>query len=800
MQPSNGNDESRTSSPTGSDPGISAAPLNQAIKIFARIRPRKANPNIRDKANEAGGLINHTKEHFGFRFDRVFDDRATQEEVFDHVAKDIIQSVLDGFNATIFAYGQTGSGKTFTITGGAERYSDRGLIPRTVQFIFKQIAQRPKYQYQIAISYLEIYNENGYDLLDDSRDAKRLEDLPKVILRESDEQQVYLQNLSCHPATNEEEALNWLFTGDTNKMIAETPSNPASSRSHCLFIISVTSREEGSDVIRKSKLHLVDLAGSERVAKTGIDGTLLKEAKSINLSLHFLEHVIVALHEKALGKRTHIPYRNSMMTSILRDSLGGNCKTCMIATIATEDHLLEESISTCRFAQRVALISNRVSVNEELDPYMIIARLKQQIQQLKAELALARGESSSDEPLPDYELARLQDMLRAYLAGDDSAVLFTDYRKVVAGFNFLRQWLKGRNEASSAGPGTDGGAMAMSVAGGADPREVAQLKQLIAQRDTEISVLIPMVNQYKAKVRALEDGRQVSSNNALAKSPIRKGQSDSVFSSSSSLASAPSVSTPNLASMPPSLTNSQVALFQQQPSEDSLPSRSSASITEAEKDALLESFKASYPPMESIEQQKAVLKERYARAKELGQSAHLLREEIKRSKDKLSCLRANFDPSTLPPSSASSCLDLIEAEEAKLREFVSQRTAQYKVQFQELKELKMEIEHLQHLLDKAKMQFNRDFTLWLQSHTSAPAAPPSASPVPARSHTPLAPIPTSFVASSPNGSVPIRHQATPTASRSAAWGTPSPNGTPAPRAKLVASPAPSAAGTSADSA
>ncbi|KAI9219806.1 P-loop containing nucleoside triphosphate hydrolase protein [Blastocladiella britannica] len=355
----------------GTDNGTeSTAPLNQAIRIFARIRPRKANANIRDTSTSGGatkvvvdgpipgddnapqlhfhvprdetlGLINNSREHFGFRFDRVFDDRTTQEEVFDHVAKDIILSVLDGFNATVFAYGQTGSGKTFTITGGAERYADRGLIPRTVQFIFKEVAQRTKRRYSIGISYLEIYNENGYDLLDDTRDAKRLEDLPKVTLRESEDQTIQLQNLGCHPAASEEEALNWLFTGDTNKMIAETPSNPASSRSHCLFIISIESREEGSEVIRRSKLHLVDLAGSERVSKTGIDGMLLKEAKSINLSLHFLEHVIVALHEKAMGRRTHVPYRNSMMTSILRDSLGGNCKTCMVATLATEEHLLE---------------------------------------------------------------------------------------------------------------------------------------------------------------------------------------------------------------------------------------------------------------------------------------------------------------------------------------------------------------------------------------------------------------------------------------------------------------------------
>ncbi|KAI9143509.1 P-loop containing nucleoside triphosphate hydrolase protein [Paraphysoderma sedebokerense] len=340
------------------------AELNATIKIFARIRPLRPNAKAKKRyqldgpiptdegipqlhfevpKDESHGYINNQKERYDFRFDRVFDMDTKQEEVFDVVAKDVVLSVLEGYNGTIFAYGQTGSGKTFTITGGADKYADRGLIPRTVQFIYKEIAKRPGYVYSINISYLELYNETGYDLLDNTREAKKLEDLPKISLQEDDEGVIHLQNLTCIPAVNEEEALNLLFLGDTNKMIAETPSNPASSRSHCLFIISVTSRKEGDDKIRRSKLHLVDLAGSERVSRTGIDGTLLKEAKYINLSLHYLEQVIIALHEKALGRRSHIPYRNSMMTSVLRDSLGGNCKTTMIATLAMEDELVDVS-------------------------------------------------------------------------------------------------------------------------------------------------------------------------------------------------------------------------------------------------------------------------------------------------------------------------------------------------------------------------------------------------------------------------------------------------------------------------
>ncbi|KAG9336838.1 hypothetical protein JZ751_003186 [Albula glossodonta] len=182
---------------------------------------------------------------------------------------------------------------------------------------------------------------------------------------EDEDQNIHLKNLSIQQSANEEEALNLLFLGDTNRMIAETPMNQASTRSHCIFTVHVCSREPGSSMLRRSKLHLVDLAGSERVGKTGVGGQLLTEAKYINLSLHYLEQVIIALSEK---NRTHIPYRNSMMTSVLRDSLGGNCMTTMIATVSVDKRNVDESISTCRFAQRVALIKNEALLNEELDP------------------------------------------------------------------------------------------------------------------------------------------------------------------------------------------------------------------------------------------------------------------------------------------------------------------------------------------------------------------------------------------------------------------------------------------------
>lgn len=249
-------------------------------------------------------------------------------------------------------------------------------LPPDIQNKLPFFRKDPSTSYTVHISYLEIYNENGFDLLDPSHETKTLEDLPKVTMMTDEDGNTHLKNLSMHRANTEEEALNLLFLGDTNRAIAETPMNLASSRSHCMFTIFVESRKQGSDTVRRAKLHMVDLAGSERAHKTGSTGQTLREATYINSSLLYLEMVIVALHEKSTKARGHIPYRNSMMTSVLRDSLGGNCKTVMVATVSVETEQVEESISTCKFAQRVALIKNSAIVNEDLDPTVMIQRLK----------------------------------------------------------------------------------------------------------------------------------------------------------------------------------------------------------------------------------------------------------------------------------------------------------------------------------------------------------------------------------------------------------------------------------------
>uniref|UniRef100_A0A3Q2G551 Kinesin family member 6 n=1 Tax=Cyprinodon variegatus TaxID=28743 RepID=A0A3Q2G551_CYPVA len=445
----------------------------QTIQIFGRIKPtKKPVYSVDQKADTdasleflvprdlADGFVNNKRERYKFR-----------QSVLQKILLLFIVpcSALAGYNGTIFAYGQTGSGKTFTITGGAELYSDRGIIPRTLSYLYERFRQESSMIFSTHISYLEIYNEVGYDLLDPRYEASRLEDLPKVMIMEDPEQNIHLKNLSMQQSANEEEALNLLFLGDTNRMIAETPMNQASTRSHCVFTIHLCRREPGSATLRRSKLHLVDLAGSDRVSKTGLEGQLLTEAKYINLSLHYLEQVIIALSEK---NRSHIPYRNSMLTSVLRDSLGGNCMTTMIATMAVDKQNLDESISTCRFAQRVALIKNEAILNEELDPNLLIARLKREILCLKDELAMVTGDQRN-EPLTADEIQRLDELLKAFLNDPDPDVILSlgpDMRKIQHCFFLLKV------NTENAQPGS------VSAA------EMARLSEIIKQRDNEISI------------------------------------------------------------------------------------------------------------------------------------------------------------------------------------------------------------------------------------------------------------------------------------------------------------------------
>ncbi|XP_046497104.1 kinesin-like protein KIF6 isoform X1 [Equus quagga] len=685
--------------------------VKQTIQIFARVKPtvrkqpqgiysidedEKLTPSLeiilpRDLAD---GFVNNKRENYRFKFQRIFDQDANQETIFESIAKPVAESVLAGYNGTIFAYGQTGSGKTFTITGGAERYSDRGIIPRTLSYIFEQLQKDSGKIYTTHISYLEIYNECGYDLLDPRHEASTLEDLPKVTILEDPDQNIHLKNLSLHQATTEEEALNLLFLGDTNRMIAETPMNQASTRSHCIFTIHLSSKEPGSATVRHAKLHLVDLAGSERVAKTGVGGQLLTEAKYINLSLHYLEQVIIALSEK---HRSHIPYRNSMMTSVLRDSLGGNCMTTMIATLSLEKRNIDESISTCRFAQRVALIKNEAVLNEEVDPRLMIIRLQKEIQELKDELAIVTGEQRT-EALTEAELLQLEKLITSFLEDQDPESRLevgADMRKIHHCFHHLKKLLNdkkihGKSTVSSEIKDQD-------CQEPLKEEEYKKLRDLLQQRDNEIISDI-LVNMLKKEKKKAQDTLHLSGMN---RNEFRHSQS-SPFPAGNPEGPRTSLSSAPTQAQDVSALGCRSSLLHRKTG-----MREEMSLGRQE---AFEIFKRDHADIVTIEDNKQTLKQRFYEAKALGESINEARSKIGRLKEEIT--QRHMQQVALGISENIAAPSKPDPVEEKLRSQVEEEKRRYKAMFTRLKALKVEIEHLQFLMEKAKVKLQKEFEAW----------------------------------------------------------------------------------------
>ena len=311
-----------------------------------------------------------------FAYDSVYDDASTQQELYDESAFPLVESALQGYNSTIFAYGQTGCGKTFTMMGIPSDIKVRGIIPNSFSHIFGCISEAENKVFLVKCAYIEIYNEEVRDLL--NYDPKtRLE------LKESADKGIFIKNLSTQVVKNTVDIARFMEQGNSHRIVKETNMNERSSRSHAIFIIYVeTSEQSGArTLIKAGKLNLVDLAGSERQKKTGAEGDRLKEAIKINLSLSALGNVINALVEKS----THVPYRDSKLTLLLQDSLGGNTKTLMIAVVSPADYNYEETLSTLRYASRAKFIQNKPKINEDPKDTMLREYLKE-IERLKAML------------------------------------------------------------------------------------------------------------------------------------------------------------------------------------------------------------------------------------------------------------------------------------------------------------------------------------------------------------------------------------------------------------------------------
>ncbi|XP_052080028.1 kinesin-like protein KIF9 isoform X1 [Mytilus californianus] len=425
---------------------------NQRVKVWCRVRPTAyfdtehlelvpdgKSVNVHQKKESAKGVVNNQILDWSFRLDGIFHN-ASQDHVFDTVASDIVTSALDGYNGTMMCYGQTGAGKTFTITGATESYKQRGILPRSISQLFREIEERPEYSITVRVSYLEIYNESMVDLLATLPEAINQENGGTMSVAEN-QYGVYVKGLSCHLTQNEEEALNYLFEGETNRAIAAHSLNAQSSRSHCIFTLYIETRSRVQSNARYtvSKLNFVDLAGSERLSKTKSDGKTQQEAMYINKSLTFLEQVIVALADR---RREHIPFRQSKLTHCLKDSIGGNCNTLLIANIWGEKQQLEESVSTLRFATRMMCVASEPSMNEIIDPVVQCKRLEKEIQHLKHELAmhdtLTNRSHITYDTLSEQQRYEIRQQVRRYLEGHLDEIDIINLRQVQGVFDSFK--------------------------------------------------------------------------------------------------------------------------------------------------------------------------------------------------------------------------------------------------------------------------------------------------------------------------------------------------------------------------
>uniref|UniRef100_A0A8C4MGG1 Kinesin family member 27 n=1 Tax=Equus asinus TaxID=9793 RepID=A0A8C4MGG1_EQUAS len=343
------------------------------VKVAVRIRPLLCKEVLHNHQVCVRVIPNTEQIIIGrdrvFTFDFVFGKNSTQDEVYNTCIKPLVLSLLEGYNATVFAYGQTGSGKTYTIGGGhvaSVVEGQKGIIPRAIQEIFQNISENPSIDFNIKVSYIEVYKEDLRDLLELETSVKDLH------IREDEKGNTVIVGAKECQVESADEVISLLEMGNAARHTGTTQMNEHSSRSHAIFTISicqveknVEATEDGSCYSRRhivSKFHFVDLAGSERVTKTGNTGERFKESIQINSGLLALGNVISALGDPR-RKNSHIPYRDAKITRLLKDSLGGSAKTVMITCVSPSSSDFDESLNSLKYANRARNIRNKPTLN-----------------------------------------------------------------------------------------------------------------------------------------------------------------------------------------------------------------------------------------------------------------------------------------------------------------------------------------------------------------------------------------------------------------------------------------------------
>ena len=364
------------------------------VKVFCRIRPENEkelssglgvcleptsanslkiivdnlsiNTGLKDNYNE--------KSSQDFTYDKVFPSDTNQKTIFEIVAKPLISAAFEGINGTLFCYGQTSSGKTYTMEGIPTDNDLMGVIPRMMQLIFDKInSGSPDIEFSVKCQYYQIYNEKIQDLIDTRK--------TDLAIREDKNKGIWVEDCTEEYVESEEEMFNFFQSGASNRAVASTKMNALSSRSHSLFAVIIYQRNIITESSKTGKIYFVDLAGSEKMSKAGIEGNMqLKEAQNINKSIMTLGMVINALTKGA----KHVPYRDSKLTRVLQESLGGNSLTNLIINCSPSMINQTESLSTLRFGQRAKLIKNKVVANTQQSVKELMMKLKQAEEKIKA--------------------------------------------------------------------------------------------------------------------------------------------------------------------------------------------------------------------------------------------------------------------------------------------------------------------------------------------------------------------------------------------------------------------------------
>ncbi|KAM5157987.1 kinesin-like protein KIF9 [Mantella aurantiaca] len=703
------------------------------VRVFVRVRPSARwaqdiislgedgkSLDIHLKKEEKLGVVNNKRYDWSFRLDGILHN-ASQDVVYDNVAKSVVSRALQGYNGTIMCYGQTGAGKTYTITGTSENYNQRGIIPRALQQVFKEIGEQSEHSVSVRVSYLEIYNETLFDLLSS---------LPEVPASDTqmtiadDPHGVYIKGLSVHHVPSEEHALNLLFEGETNRIIGSHVLNKNSSRSHCIFTIHLEShsRTLSNAKYTVSKINLVDLAGSERLGKTGSEGHLLKEATYINKSLSFLEQAIMALADR----RDHIPFRQSKLTHALKDSLGGNCNTVLVANVYGEASQIDETLSTLRFASRMKCIPAECVVIQHYDPVRMCKNLQQEIEHLRRELTLqdtlAHRANLSYEPLNDGQITEINAQVRKYLEGkvDEIEILnLRQIQEIFSQFRFIvnqqeqevesrlreKYTLIDKNEYSAVSAVQKARLMDTEgqLVGDVDGSGFGVgLAPFASKPDSSISAKKPKSRKSK-ELASPTSKREGAASPAISKDPESLSPSKTMLSTS--------LRDFDVKEMVVKEQQESIAMEMQR-SEVPVKEEASRPGSPPPKSEAFEDFKAERGSELNriFKENKSILGDRKRKLKEITQRINVIKKEIDVTSQDLNVTKLEREKQGEYISDEGQVI--IDEQEFMLIVRLKDLKKQYRSDYDELQDLKAEVQYCQKLVDQCRQRLLTEFEAW----------------------------------------------------------------------------------------